>query len=258
MSAMTLTPACEAALRAHALAEFPNESCGLIVDGDYVPCVNQAASPKVDFKIAGQDLVKYSGRIQAVVHSHPTNEAAPSMNDMKAQISSGFPFIIVPTNGERSGKLAIWGDSLPIQPLIGREFMHGVSDCYTAIRDTFRVGATEAKAQGMVAWPYEPIVLPEFPRDDGWWGGQGKPGLDLYVDGFAKAGFKQISNEEIKPGDVFLCKIRSEQLNHGGLLISSDLLFHHLPGRLSRREPAGMWARAADIWLRYVGIPNAA
>jgi hypothetical protein len=52
-------------------------------------------------------------------------------------------------------------------------------------------------------------------------------------------------------------KIRSSKENHGGILVGNDLIVHHLPSRMSRREPAGLWGRQATRWLRYKGNADA-
>jgi hypothetical protein len=44
-----------------------------------------------------------------------------------------------------------------------------------------------------------------------------------------------------------------QRVNHGGVLLEHDQILHHLPTTISARNPAGLWARAADIWLRYEG-----
>lgn len=235
------------------MREFPRESCGLIVDDAYVPMPNRASNPEQDFRIAGADTIAYRGRIQAIVHSHPNGPDFPSMNDMKGQIATALPWIIVPCCEERTRALVVWSDNASPSPLLGRNFVHGVSDCYTLIKDAFRLGKNALADQGVTdAWPFDPIALAEFPREDDWWTPEGEgDGADLYAKGFASQGFRPIAREEARPGDVFLMKIRSKQLNHGGLLIANDLILHHLPGRLSLRAPAGIWARAADMWIRH-------
>ena len=77
-----------------------------------------------------------------------------------------MPWGIIPTDGERVGDPIMWGDQLPIAPLIGREFRHGTSDCYTLVRDAYRLGKDGMKEHGIDGWPLDPIQLPEVPRDD--------------------------------------------------------------------------------------------
>lgn len=240
----------------HAARLYPQESCGFIASGVYVPCENVAADPATDFEIRDERLNQaiIDGTLQFIVHSHPDAPLYPSANDMRQQIALGVPWVIIQINETQFGEIAIWGDTLPIAPIIGRPFIHGIFDCYSCLRDAFRLGK-DGLARFEIDWPHDPIVLPEVPRDDSWW----KEGGDLYRDHFAKFGFREISRSEARPGDVFLMTIPHQvsnplrRINHGGVIIDGDQILHHLSGRLSRREPMGYWRRAVDLWIRYEG-----
>lgn len=235
-------------VRAHALAEFPKESCGLVIGGRYHPCVNTHPEPQNQFRIRPEEhvqLVAKFGPVEAVLHSHcselPSSALtpglhpdAPSRRDMEGQLRSGWPWGIVVTNGVSCTKPFFWGDFTLDLPLVGQAFRHGANDCYTAIRRWH--------------WQMHKRKLPEFPRDDEWWG----QGLDLYLWGFAKAGFQEAADLP-QAGDVFLTKIRSSVCNHGFVYAGQDLIYHHLAGRVSRHEPASRWLNAADLHLRFVG-----
>lgn len=249
---MSLIPhgAIESAKR-HARLEFPKESCGVVVDDRYIPCTNVAADPLTEFRIAPDELGRAvaDGKLVAVIHSHPGGPVFPSEADMRSQMSGDVPWGIIPLDEDRTGELVLWGDTLPIPDIVGREFLHGVRDCYNLIRDCFRLGRDRLAEQGVEGWPYDPIELEEIPRDDGWW----DRGRDLYRTNFERVGFHPVPLNEARAGDVFLLAIRSSQLNHGGVILSNNLILHHLPARLSRREPAGLWARRADLILRWSG-----
>ena len=125
---------------------------------------------------------------------------------------------------------------------MGRGFRHGVTDCYSLIRDYYRLERD--------------VVLPEFPRDWEWWCNE----QDLYRDGFGKAGFERLVDVDLRPGDVFLAQIRSGVPNHGGVYLGDGLALHHLAARLpvdatrlSRREPIDRWMKFISHWLRYTG-----
>lgn len=232
--------------RKHAVMEFPYESCGLVIGGKYYPCKNVAKEKKNSFSISKEEYmskVAQFGDVELVVHSHPGGKDYPSRSDMVSQASTNTPFVIISTNGDVASLACQWGDTLPITDLIGRPFMHGVSDCYSLIRDIYRMGKDECAKQSIL-WPLESIILPEVPRDDAWW----ELGKDLYADNFSKFGFEQVFDP--KPGDIFLIKLKSDKLNHGGVLLSDNQILHHLPTRPSRREPSGIWARGVDMWLR--------
>lgn len=225
----------ESAARTHALKDFPKESCGLVVNGGYVPLENIAADPAKDFRVA-DDAWTAHGVVQAVIHSHGANEKlAPSADDMMHQISTDVPWGIVRTDGVAASKILWWGDFRLEEPLLGRVFIHGVTDCYSAIRSW--------------RWQNHKIKLLDFPREDLWWDGD----LDLYNQNFAKAGYRQIAASEAKVGDVALITFRSKVPNHGGTLVEGGLFYHHLQNRLSCREPIGRWQSMISKWLRYEG-----
>jgi proteasome lid subunit RPN8/RPN11 len=222
--------------QAHARREYPKESCGLIVSGRYVPCDNVAADPLSDFVIAPEQYLaaKRLGAIEAVVHSHPNGQIYPSELDMQQQIATNVPWIILPLGEAAVIEPVAFGDPLERAPILGRPFVWGVFDCYSLIRDQYQLQYG--------------INLPPVPRADDWV----DRGLDLYKDHLKTSGFREISMNEARPGDGFLMRwLGSNQLNHAGLLIENDQIIHHLPNRLSRREPAGIWARGADMWVRH-------
>jgi len=262
---MNLKEAFDAAKR-HARDEYPRESCGLVVDDGYVPCVNtarpvdthEAKNPDCmcqlcSFRIPAEIMVKYHGRIQMVLHSHPGGPTHPSVTDAESQIKSGLPWGLIALDDERISDVLTWGDMLPVQPILNRQFVHYAADCFTLIRDAFRLGKEGMSEHGVEGWPYPPVPMKNCPREDGWW----EADYDLYTENAPKWGFREIALDHAQPGDVFLTSIRSEKLNHGGVLVGGGMILHHLPGRLSRREPAGIWARAAHKWMRYEGPTDA-
>lgn len=244
-----------AAAKAHAREQFPKESCGLIISDRYIPCTNVAEDPVADFMIAPSEMLKYADEtIQFVVHSHPGGPYFPSKADMEGQARMNVPWAIVVLDDERVADTpVIWGTEKPLLDILGRPFVHGVADCYSLVRDVFRLGKDELLKQGIEGWPYDPIELYDLPRDDAWW----NKGDNFYLDHYAAQGFKAVEASEARPGDCFLIKIRSDVCNHAGVLIGNDQIIHHLPMRLSRREPAALWGRGAEMWLRYEGSARA-
>lgn len=225
----------DAAARAHAVAEFPKESCGIVVAGKYLPIENVASDPVNHFRMT-QETWTAHGRVDAVIHSHEAkHDLTPSAGDMVHQIATDVPWGIIRTDGIAASSILWWGDFRLEDPLLGRQFVHGVTDCYSAIRSW--------------RWQNLKIKLPDFPRDDQWW----HAGQDLYNEGFRKAGYRVIAESEAEVGDVALLNFRSKVPNHGGTLIEGGLLYHHLQNRLSCREPLGRWRGLISKWLRYEG-----
>lgn len=242
------------------LSKYPNEACGFVInDGSFkfIPVENISSDPINSFLVSDEELAKilitYKNQIEIFIHSHPVLQGekpqySPSKHDMESQIIFGIPFGIIVCDKYGCSDLISWGDTLPIKNPIGRKFLHGVNDCYSLIRDVYRLGK-EGCAEFDIDWPFEPILLPEVPRDDDWWG----QGENLYVDYFEKFGFKEINISEVKAGDIFMIKLKSDKINHAGLMIGGDQLLHHLPDRLSRREISCLWGNGADKWIRYTG-----
>lgn len=251
-----------AAIRAHAVAEYPRECCGLVVlrgrRESYRLCRNMAEGTD-HFILDPEDYAaaEEAGRITAVIHSHPDVAAAPSEADRVACEASGLPWFIVAVAKDDAGAV-VAGEVVSFAPegyaapLLGRPFAHGVLDCYSLVRDWY------ARERG--------ITLLDFHRDDGWWEA-GKSG-DLYMDHYAEAGFRPLaSSEQLAPGDVVLMQIRSDRANHAGVFIGTqplteapdlfpvpDAMLHHLYGRDSERVVyGGYWREATRLVLRYKG-----
>ncbi len=244
------------AAKAHAIAEFPKESCGFIKGGAYFACANKHKTPLTHFTIRSKryDKAYAAGEVAAIVHSHPNGPLSPSHADMQQQDVSDVPWVIITLNETGVDKIVAWGDSLPVPQLIGRPFIHGVLDCYTVVRDVFRLGSDALLQQG-IHWPLAPILLPQVPRGDGWW----TESEDLYAKQFEQFGFRKINFAEVQPGDCFLAAVGNKvinpkrQLNHAGVLLHHDQVLHHMPTDISRRVQCGVWGRSADLWIRYEG-----
>ncbi|WP_043946938.1 NlpC/P60 family protein, partial [Ralstonia solanacearum] len=77
-------------------------------------------------------------------------------------------------------------------PLVGRQFAHGILDCYSLVADWYD------RERG--------IYLPDFERRDNWWA----EGGDLYMQHYAEAGFRVVSQDTPeRVGDVILMQVRA-------------------------------------------------
>lgn len=230
------------AIRAHAEKDFPREACGLIcvIRGreKYIPCRNMAGNDE-HFILPSEDYAdaEMKGEIVAVVHSHPNIPAVPSEADKTACEASGLVWHIVHVSDASGQPLA--DDIFTFEPcgfkapLVGREFSHGVNDCYQLIRDWYE------SERG--------IILKNFERTDGWW----ERGEDLYMKHYAEAGFFPVYDEP-EEGDVIIMQVRAYEPNHAAVYLGDGLMLHHLYGRLSSRDVyGGYWKDVTRKVLRY-------
>lgn len=238
----------------HAQDEYPREACGLLCESAagalvYERCRNTApaGTERDRFQIHPEDWARAEDahtRIDAVVHSHPDASAEPSDADRAMCHATGVPWYVIQVPG---GVMRCIRPA-PL-PLVGREFHHGVVDCYSLVRDHF--------SQVLQ------IELPDFPREDGWW----ERGEDLYRQGFAQAGFIDLGpprgeaggSAEIRLHDGLLMRVAARQDNHLAVFVGPvngvDCILHHLYGRLSGHEPwGGYWLRHCTSVLRHQSL----
>ena len=224
---------------AHAKDEFPKESVGLvsIIKGRqrYFPCTNLAETPDEHFVLGPEEYaeIEDKGEIVAVIHSHPKTNHEPSPADRVACEKSGLPWHVVNPNTEKWGYCEPSGFELPY---VGREFVHGIVDCYSLCRDFYKKEFD--------------LNLRDYNRRDEWW----NKGENMYLDNFKNEGFNEIEIDDLQFGDAFLMQLESPVPNHAGIYIGENLVLHHVQGRLSSRDVyklGGDYHRATAKVLRH-------
>lgn len=226
----------------HACDEYPKEAVGVIINDTYFPCTNIHTDPLNHFMLSGTERLMLSinnGSIQAILHSHPVTTSTkwpafwPSGSDMESWLEEKIPFGICSTDGVNCSQI-VWLDDGEIAPLEGRTFIHGIHDCYSLIRDWYRINRN--------------IVLPNYARCMDWW----EKGLNLYDDNFEQAGFIPTSPDKVKTGDVVLMKVRAQVTNHAAVVIGPNKIMHHLYNRLSGTDSLHNWMKFSK-YVTYVG-----
>ena len=228
----------------YALKHEPQECCGFVVfkgqEKIFLPCENIADDPENYFEISTNDWLlahQYDG-IVAVVHSHPEGEAVLSTADRQMQVQSGLDWWLV-----CDGQIKQFRN---VPHLVGRDFEHGIMDCYTLFRDAYMLAGLD---------------LPDFEREDGWW----TSGENLYLDNLTKQGFHR-TDDGVKVGDVILMQVGANVPNHAAIYLGKwHQVLHHSPNRLSKRDLYdGYWFKHThSIWrhkdvedLNFNGIFN--
>jgi proteasome lid subunit RPN8/RPN11 len=228
----------------HALSAYPNEACGVVIDDTYHPCSNASQHPRTAFKISPVQLAELEikhGKIQALLHSHtykpgtyPTPPPQwPSYADQQEWLRDNIPWGIIATDGVTTSP-AVWLDDEEIPPLIGREFVFGVTDCYTLIRDYYRQ-----------EWK---VMLNNYARRWGYW----KDGTSLYEKHFKEEGFVEVLRSQARIGDAVLIQ-RPCIAEHAGIISGPNTLLHHLLNQVSKEEPLSRWSRYITKVVRYKG-----
>ncbi len=207
----------------HVKAEYPREACGVVIvfkgKYKYVPCRNVAESNE-HFVIHAEDLANAEdlGTLAMVVHSHPNIPAHPSQADLISCERTGVPWLIV------NWPLGTFYQFEPTgykAPLVGRQFLHGVLDCFTLVRDYYKERLS--------------IELSDFYRADEWW----LKSQNLYLDNADSQNFIRVETPQTH--DVLLMQVASPVPNHAAIWLGDGTIFHHQTGRLSSIDVYGGW-----------------
>lgn len=222
----------------HAKDQDPKESCGLLIDvkgkEKYYPCKNLSSYSQQCFIIDPEDYAKAedSGKVLAVIHSHPVTPPVASQADMISCEESGLVWHIVNPKTEQ------WGFYKPSgykPPLIGRHWVWGITDCWSLVRDWYK----EKLGITLRDWD-RPTTPEEFIKNP------------MFEKCAWRTGFRQLRPEEkLENGDLLFMSIMATGLNHVAIFLDGDVL-HHLADRISCKEPYNQWLlKCTGMRLRY-------
>ena len=211
----------------HAKDQDPKEAVGIVLNIrgklKYFPCRNLSMTDHQCFILDPEDYVKAdnTGEITAIFHSHPIDPPTPSQADKISCEDSNLPWYIVNPRTEQWAYLEPSGYK---PPLLGRQWVWGITDCWSLIRDWYK----EEKNIELRDWE-RPITPQEF---------NDKP---MFEDCAWRTNFRELRpDEKLQDGDVLLMSILHPTLNHVALFFEGDVI-HHLTDRLSCREPYSEW-----------------
>lgn len=224
-------------INVHVNSSPHKEICGLIISAKrkykYISC-NNLADNSNEFIIDPIDYANAEdeGTIVAVVHSHINVNPSPSQADLIAIERHKLPFLIVnyPLNTftytEPSGYKA---------PLIGRPFVHGITDCYALLIDYYK---QELK-----------LDIMDFDRQSEWWA----KGDNLYLENYEKAGFVRV--DDLQKHDIILMQVASQVPNHCAIYLGDNIILHHVMGKASSRDVyGGYWKKITSLIVRHKSL----
>ena len=210
----------------HAADTFPHECVGIIdADDNYIRCGNNHPTPETNYRLDGKILLSHN--IKAICHSHTNGITYPSYDDTCIMVAMPeYEYHILCCDN-----LVSYNRNNPA-PLLGREFVHYMADCYGLIRDYYYLKG---------------IIIKEYPRKYKWW----EQGQDTYRDGIASSGFVEVTDGTIIEGDCLLMQINSPVPNHAAVYIGDGMIIQHFCDRLSKKDPLDRWAKYAIGVYRY-------
>jgi proteasome lid subunit RPN8/RPN11 len=211
-----ITTAQQTAIRAYAEAAHPAEACGFVLsDGSVVECTNTATEPDT-FVISAAETALYLDDAVASWHSH-ADYADLSFADVNASKALNLPYAV----WNCAGSELFYFDPRQSSGLLGRPWMYGGYDCYSAVRDWY------SQQMGVQMGDYERLYEGEWSQR----------GFTHFEENFAAEGFVQIpKTADLQRGDVLMMKIRNDHTcNHVAVLEdpASNKIFQHLVNRKS-------------------------
>lgn len=222
---------------------YPQEACGVVVDGVYAPIVNEHPDPTNNFAFPEEvseffamhyiDGLKYK-----IVHSHTmerftVDPRTPSYEDMKGQAATLAEWGIVHCDGENVTDM-LWFGWPKDKEYLKRPYISNVYDCFTLARDFY--------------YKEFNIDLGLHPRPSDW---------ELWNPHYIENNYESLGFETVcacagmQKGDILLYTINSRYINHIGIFLEQDSFLHQLHDRCSCMDSMNKWKRQLTKILRY-------
>jgi len=226
-------------IKTYSIEKFPMEACGVIVIEDnaykFIPITNISLYPDT-FILDPNEYAAIEDKyiIKYIVHSHVNMGSNLSIAD-SISINKGLePWIIYSIKSDTFDIHYSKAKSYKIPPYTGRQFIFGIQDCYSLVKDYYQKEHN--------------ILLSEYIRQDNFWLRNESP----YLDNYTKEGFVEITGKPIKVSDLVLMKLGPSSVpNHGAIYIGGKLL-HHVQNRLSEEVVyIGNWQKKTTHVLRH-------
>lgn len=230
-------------IKEYTLSCHPNEMCGIISDGIFIPVDNIHEEPEDNFTLNPVQIAPYFGKIDAIIHSHTRDIKAhevfdlrtPSYADIQGQKKTNVPWLIVGTEGYNVTEPLVI-PRVRNEDYLERPFIWYMNDCYSLVQDYY--------------WFELGIDLPDHKAEKDFANIRRRDGLfDDYIQEY---GFEEFNpfNVELEKGDILLLDNGGYTRNHLGIYSGDGYVIHQ--DMLSRIEPVENFAYRIHKVLRYV------
>jgi proteasome lid subunit RPN8/RPN11 len=240
------------AMQAEAARCYPNEACGVVVQGDkralVINCQNVAENPRIYFRIDPVEMATIARdyKVISIWHSHVDQAPTPSPADIACCEATALPWIIISVRKHRDTNEVTFDGPIVHEPsgfempYIGRPYVYGVLDCYSLCVDFYK---REFKLD---------IDDHSDKRQPRFW----QYGTDHFGQSFEETGFVQLfKREEPQRGDLFLMQIGARVPNHIAIYNDNNRILHHCHGRLSKEDIyGGFWDKHTTHHLRHQSL----
>jgi proteasome lid subunit RPN8/RPN11 len=219
------------------------EACGLVVNYRgklvYYKCTNISSNSTDEFIIDPIDFVKAEsmGDITYICHSHVNVSEKPSKVDIISCNRGKTTWLIYSTISKNIFTLE---PENKIPSLFGREYVYNVQDCWTLVRDIYKLELN--------------IEIPRMVIDSNfnWYLDSSKNYFAQYA---SEAGFYRVVDKSIKKYDVLLFMTDKAVVpNHAAVYYDNNIIAHHAYNRLSSKDIfGGYWLKSVQDTYRYRG-----
>lgn len=217
-----------AEMRLAAIASYPREAVfAYWPDGSWRELDNIHSQPRAAFRVGGDDLKLLEAKPPLVlVHTHTSGNPEPSDLDTAQQLRCGYVWAIMCLSGNGTDEVyqcsdpEYFGNGAPPAPLIGRQYLWGVRDCYTLV-------------QGYYAINGAPIPCVPRVREPGQYKPNHPYAYNLFNYWIPRCGFKPIATHLVMPGDVVVMNVSHAYPDHCAVVLGEGKYLEHTATRSS-------------------------
>ena len=218
-------------METYILQQYPFEACGVVSRDLFVPIENIASSPSECFLMPKGTYIEHEDNLSAVVHSHTHDSVLgvdprlPSEADMRLAEATGVLQGIYHCTPKGVSQ-ALWFNQKVPPTLIDRDYIPNVFDCYTIVRDYYKLN-----------YDYSLAMLP---RTATW----SKDSPSLMLENLENQGLTKVRNiGKLVEGDVLVFCIGSSLPTHVAIYLKDGEFIHHLNGRKSSTDTLTRWGK---------------